>query len=103
MGVSHGEEAKTGIKLDLSSNPAFSGLRDVSINRSVLNNANQTLTVQSKPFTVNRAGNTAFTVRSDSQNKISESNEGNNVYRRSLRVRDYSFKAVVKLTTFYFS
>lgn len=100
LGVSHGEQAKNSIDVTLSANPSISGLRDIRVNRTVLNDAPQTLMIKSRDFTLNRAGNVSFTASADATNKIVESNESNNIKKQSLRIRDYSFRAVVKTKSF---
>jgi len=78
LGIVHGEQAKSNMTVDLAANPGVSGLRDINVTRTALNNAANTLTVHSREFTVPRAGNFNFSARSDISNKIQESNENNN-------------------------
>ncbi len=100
LGVIHGEEAKSNMKVDLSANPTITGLRGIDVNRTALNNAVSVLPVYSRDFTLKKSGNHNFSISSDVSNKIQESNEGNNSKNQTLRVRDYEFKATVKWTTF---
>lgn len=101
LGVLEGQEAKKNITLNLSSNPAIGGLGNINVNRTALNNVgNGILTLTSRQLTVNRAGNHNIRLRADSQNRIAESNEGNNEKNQNLRVGDYKFTATVRFSTF---
>lgn len=100
LGVMHGEEARNNMKVDLTANPSITSLRGIDVSRTAIQNANSHLTIYSRAFTVNQAGNINFATHSDVTNKISESNENNNTKTQNLRVKDYKFTASLKLHTF---
>lgn len=101
LGVIHGEEANSNIKIVLSSTASLGRLPEFTVSKEKLKAAtNGFITLTSREFTVNQAG--AFNVKAivDAQSQLSESNEANNEKIQSLKVRDYSFQATVSLDKF---
>jgi hypothetical protein len=98
LGVIYGEEADKGIQVGMS---GISGLRSINVTRSQLNDATSNyLWLTTGQFSVNQPGNFNVTANADAQSRLSESNEGNNLQNKSLRVRDYRFTATVKWKNF---
>lgn len=101
LGIAYPEEVSKTFKIKLTATPSI-GTKTVTVSEGIIAAAasNNLTTVTFENLILNTAGDYTFHIFVDDQNNIVESDESNNSFNKTLRVRKFVFDAQVNLETF---
>jgi hypothetical protein len=101
LGFSHPEEVKNPFTVRIASSPPITPLSfDVPMGTIAAAQGPNTVTITTRAFTVTDPGNYLMTISVDTENRVTEKNEGNNTMQASLAVKEYTYDATVTYSTF---